>query len=150
MKDTENAPKHTPEPWATHTNEFIYIIGPKPQGFNEARYYIATVEINLNGGNAKKAEEAIDNARRIVAAVNATEGIPTEQLAALPVGQLAALKQQNAELAGALKNVIREFDADENTRSEAEAIQCALAALTKHAEAAGGAWLSIHEKNLQK
>lgn len=56
------APKHTPGPWRIHTSGSIYA-GP---------LYLATTV-----GEAEKGDA---NARRIVACVNAAEGIPTESL----------------------------------------------------------------------
>lgn len=100
--------KHTPGPWAVETGAFddahhCYT----PVVTAEARD-IATLE-TAHG-------DALANARRIVACVNACEGISTETLEAVSEGELhAALirlrsyKAQRDELAGMLRIFVGAF-----------------------------------------
>jgi hypothetical protein len=77
---TKPATTHTPEPWAQDSNELFAVTADKDG------LIVAETEIH-----DRTDEECYANARRIVAAVNACEGISTE---ALEQGAIAELLLQ--------------------------------------------------------
>ena len=126
--------EHTKTPWKASENDW-YIIGDSG--------HICEI-VGPHGYEEKKA-----NARRICAAVNFCGNEPIENLedndlkGLLNRGeekiksmrkQITQLQAKNAWLLEALKIVCDEFDADENTRSEAEVIAAARSALAEPTE----------------
>jgi hypothetical protein len=80
---TNPATMHTPEPWEHNDNGLIY--GQCSEEDEEAPYVCDVIEVPALG-MPSPVEEA--NARRIVATVNACQGIPTEALEEGVVRQL--------------------------------------------------------------
>lgn len=79
--------EHTPEPW--HVDSRIHIK-------SENGWRVATVNVP-NGSIGSWGVSPSDNARRIVACVNALAGISTEDIQALPQGELARLIQEASD-----------------------------------------------------
>ena len=85
--------KHTPEPWKLCRND---------QSVGDARGY-AVCDVWPRGDDQLASEEGKDNARRIVACVNACRGLPTDELeqkgiVAAAGTQLLDVEQQRDEL----------------------------------------------------
>ena len=92
--DAQQAAAHTPEPWGD--NDDGVILG-NLDGYTGVAPMVAAVVGYDDDGNAT--EEAKANTVRIVAAVNACEGIPTEALERGIVGEmLAALQEAREEI----------------------------------------------------
>ena len=100
--------KNTPEPWKLCRND---------QSVGDARGY-AVCDVWPRGDDQLANEEGKDNARRIVACVNACAGLPTEQLESSPPGGVlkgvAGLISQRDELLAALEIIAasEEFHGD--------------------------------------
>jgi hypothetical protein len=93
MSNSQHTP-HTPEPWNSQMDYSIWtIVAPDPTGENPYGTYIA--EIDGQGVGIFISDEQHEaNARRICAAVNACQGIPTEALESGPVKELFKLVAQ--------------------------------------------------------
>jgi hypothetical protein len=94
MKCTKNAHQrtsHTPEPWH-HQMEYriTTIFAPDHTGDEPHGTYIAEID-GQDVGRFTTSEQHEANARRICAAVNACEGIPTDALESGPVRELLKL-----------------------------------------------------------
>ena len=83
---TKPAMTHTPEPWEQDTNDFFAVTADKDG------LLVAETEIH-----DRTDEECYANARRIVAAVNACEGIATD---ALQQGVVSDLREALIDLLG--------------------------------------------------
>lgn len=82
---------HTPAPWHYETAYSITsIIGPDPTEQDPYGTYIAEID-GQDVGRFISREQHEANARRICAAVNACQGIPTEALESGPVKELLKL-----------------------------------------------------------
>jgi hypothetical protein len=102
--DTKRAEEHTPEPWWIDDDGFI------AAGAADSYCTVADPHCRPTAGYGDENEA---NARRIVAAVNACQGLATE---ALEHGVVAELRQVLAEfLDAAIDGVTSEFD-DERLR----------------------------------
>ena len=94
--------KHTPEPWMVTNSTDVF-----PVGDTKARKHIADCDTSIaplkNDGTNDMTDldyaETKANARRIVAAVNACEGISTEALEAGAVRDLVAVVEELLESA---------------------------------------------------
>lgn len=105
--------EHTSEPWK----------------FSETRVYFPGIQ---GGFDLRYCPAPRDNARRIVACVNACKGYSTEDLeefGRFAENTIPLLEQQCAELAEAMRDVIREFD---NADDYKVAFNNARAALAKY------------------
>jgi hypothetical protein len=71
---------HTPEPWAAHYGSGKIYTETFYPGVNHTKKVVAEVKAHDLYQNTHNTSEAEANARRIVAAVNACAGIPTEAL----------------------------------------------------------------------
>jgi len=71
-----NKPEHTPEPWET---DLIYVVASDPKGIHPDIYIAEIAHEDSEGLIASSAEQEA-NGHRIVACVNACEGISTEAL----------------------------------------------------------------------
>lgn len=72
-KDTT---EHTPEPWES---DLIYVVAPCPNGVHPD-IYIAEIAHEDSESRIASPKQQKANLRRIVACVNACQGIPTEAL----------------------------------------------------------------------
>lgn len=90
-KKSRQHPSHTPEPWHYHMDYSIWTIdAPDPTGQNPYGTYIAEID-GQDVGRLISSEQHEANARRLCAAVNACQGIPTEALESGPVKELLKL-----------------------------------------------------------
>ena len=94
MKSTNNAHQrtsYTPGPWHYQMEYRITtIFAPDQTGNNPRGTYIAEID-GQDVGRFTTSEQHEANARRICAAVNACEGIPTDALESGPVRELLKL-----------------------------------------------------------
>lgn len=89
--------EHTKEPWS--------VIAPSAK-HECARIFAGTRYLGSIGNSDETEAQTVANARRIVACVNACEGIPTSQLErATPYDTALFFKAQRDELLAALKEV---------------------------------------------
>jgi hypothetical protein len=94
-KETTQLISHTPEPWHFETQyDITTISSPDPTGENPYGTYIAEID-GQDVGRYTPTEQHEANARRICAAVNACQGIPTE---ALESGLIACLASATPKL----------------------------------------------------
>jgi hypothetical protein len=95
----EPATAHTPEPWHYETAYSITsIFAPDPTGQNPYGTYVAEIDGQDVGRDTTRAQHEA-NARRIVAAVNACAGIPTQALEQGVVAELLEVLQAIVETA---------------------------------------------------
>ena len=88
--DVTQRTSHTPEPWHYEMEYSVTtIFAPDLFGQDPYAAYIAEID-GQDVGRFATAEQHVANARRIVAAVNACKGIPTEALEQGVVGELLA------------------------------------------------------------
>ena len=98
--------KHTQEPWV------LFEVGDRVKHFCPAseKEKTSILTVTLEDGTAFGAVYSEDDARRIVACVNACAGLPTEQLESSPLGGVlngvAGLIAQRDELLAALEGVL--------------------------------------------
>jgi hypothetical protein len=81
-KDTKPTTSHLPGPWTYNFDRpfgIVNIIAPDPTGKNPQGIYIAEIDCD-DVGCLTSYEQHEANTRRIVAAINACEGIRTEAL----------------------------------------------------------------------
>lgn len=96
---------HTQEPWV------LFEVGDRVKHFCPAseKEKTSILTVTLEDGTAFGAVYSEDDARRIVACVNACAGLPTEQLEASPLGGVlngvAGLIAQRDQLLAALQDV---------------------------------------------
>lgn len=94
MKTTNNSHQrtsHTPEPWQYRMEyRMTTIFAPDQTGDNPHGTYIAEID-GQDVGRLTPSEQHAANARRICAAVNACQGIPTHALESGPARELLKL-----------------------------------------------------------
>jgi len=126
-KDTTQLTSHTPEPWHYQTEYRITtIFATDPTGENPYGTYIAEID-GQDVGRFATSEQHEANARRICAAVNACQGVPTE---ALESGATALLASAAPRLLASLitcANLLADYD--ESDGEEGQAYREALAAI---------------------
>ena len=94
IDDTKQATTHTPEPWHSQIEYRITtIFAPDQTGNNPHGTYIAEID-GQDVGRFTTNEQHEANARRICAAVNACQGIPTDALESGPLTELLKLIAQ--------------------------------------------------------
>lgn len=89
--ETNQQTSHTPEPWHYQMEYRVTtIFAPDQTGENTDGTYIAEID-GQDVGRFTTNEQHEANARRICAAVNACQGIPTEALESGPIRELLML-----------------------------------------------------------
>lgn len=94
--------EHTKEPW--RISQYGNVVAGDNNNF--------TNEVRVKGFTLSSGKTCEDNARRIVACVNACEGIPTEVLESGPhriIQRYAAAERQRDELLAALKDLHKAY-----------------------------------------
>ncbi|HWG41177.1 MAG TPA: hypothetical protein VN688_00205 [Gemmataceae bacterium] len=135
LNDTQQASTHAPEPWEHHGNCLIY--GQCSGDDDDEGPFVADV---CNHPNVYTEQERA-NARRIVAAVNACEGINTE---ALERGVITELRHVLGDLLTAASDLDAALDgATEEFKAERTKLTPALHAA--HTVLNGGMALDLHE-----
>lgn len=88
-----NGDRHLPEPWEVGFGEpvrpYVVAVTRDPMSGGLVREFTITAGQPTGGGPFFVHLTPKENARRIVAAVNACAGIPTEVLEAMPLGAFA-------------------------------------------------------------